>query len=205
MPVVANLLVSSIESRYAPQPIDEVPMADVAVVLGGILGQPVPPRVQPDLADPVDRVIEAWRLYRAGKIKAILIAGGNLPWATAIDPESVLIKRFLLELGVPDDAVWVETRSRNTRENAVNTVPILAEHNWDSVLLVTSAAHMPRAVATFARAGITVISVSTDLHAHYPIIESLLDLLPDAAALAETTSVLREYLGFVYYRARGWA
>ena len=116
--------------------------------------------------------------------------------------ESVLIKRFLLELGVPDDAVWVETRSRNTRENAVNTVPILAEHNWDSVLLVTSGAHMPRAVATFARAGIAVIPVSTDLHAHYPIIESLLDLLPDAAALAETTSVLREYLGFVYYRCQ---
>ena len=83
---VANLLVSSMSPRYAPQPIDEVPMADVAVVLGGILGQPVSPRIQPDLADPVDRVIEAWRLYRAGKIKAILIAGGNLPWATATEP-----------------------------------------------------------------------------------------------------------------------
>ena len=205
MPIFANWLSSKLELVYPPIAITRVPDADVAVVLGGIVGQPVPPRVEPDLGDPVDRIVEAWRLFRAGKVRSILVVGGNLPWGAATEPEAVLIKQFLLELGVPESAIAIETSSRNTYENAHNAAPILAANDWRSILLVTSGMHMPRAVATFTRSGIKVVPVPTDLHSHSQIAASVLDFLPDAQALAETSLAMKEVIGLLYYRLRGWA
>jgi uncharacterized SAM-binding protein YcdF (DUF218 family) len=204
-PAFAKWLTARLEMQYPLTALAEVPRADVAIVLGGVLGPPVPPRTEPDLADPIDRVVDAWRLYRLGKVAAIVVSGGNLPWATATEPEAVLIKRLLVELGVPDEAVFVETKSANTHENAVSTAPVIKRQGWQSVLLVTSAVHMPRAMAAFRKEGIDSIPVPTDIHAGGPLYESPLDLLPDADALAETTGAFRELLGLVYYRLRGWA
>ena len=204
-PAFANWLTGMLEGEYPPKPIAEMPSADIAILLGGILGQPVPPRTEPDLGDPVDRVIEAWRLYRAGKAKAILVSGGNLPWESATEPESVLLKKFLVELGVPERDVVVETESRNTHENAVNSALLLKERGWNSALLVTSGTHMKRAMGAFRQAGVNVIAAPTDTRAHGPLAQTLLDFLPDAEALASTTSVCREWLGLLYYRLRSWA
>ena len=204
-PIFANWVTSKLELVYPPIPVAELPTADVAIILGGIVGQPVPPRVEPDLGDPVDRIVEAWRLFRAGKVRSILVVGGNLPWGAATEPEAVLIKQFLLELGVPESAIAIETSSRNTYENAHNAAAILAANDWRSILLVTSGMHMPRAVATFARSRIKVVPVPTDLHSHSQIAASVLDFLPDAQALAETSLAMKEVIGLLYYRLRGWA
>ena len=204
MPVVANWLTAGLEGAYPPVALDRLPQAEVAIVLGGVVGQPRPPRTEPDLGDPIDRVVDAWRVYRAGKVGAILVSGGNLPWADAPEPEAVLIKRLLVELGVPDGDIVTETQSANTRDNAVNSAPIVSAHGWTSVLLITSAMHMPRALAAFERAGIRAVPVPTDFHVAGGG-DTVLDFLPDAEALGRTTSVMREWLGLLYYRLRGWA
>jgi uncharacterized SAM-binding protein YcdF (DUF218 family) len=50
---------------------------------------------------------------------------------------------FLVELGAPRSALVLETSSRTTRENAVNTASAFKEHGWRDGILVTSSAHMP--------------------------------------------------------------
>ncbi len=203
-PFFANLLGWRLEMRYPPRPIEELPQSDVIILLGGILTQPLPPRTSPDLGEAGDRLLEALRLYRAGKAGRILVSGGNLPWQAAVAPEAELIANLLVELGAPRSALILETASRNTYENAVNTAAILEENGWRSALLVTSAAHMPRALATFAKAGVDVTPASADIRIRLPLYDGILDFLPDADALARTNGVMKEWIGFRVYKIRNW-
>jgi uncharacterized SAM-binding protein YcdF (DUF218 family) len=92
--------------------------------------------------------------------------------------------------------VILETSSRNTFENAVDSAQIVkpkADERW---LLITSAAHMPRAVGCFRRAGFSIVAYPVDFATQggsgpAPIGERRLSQLDDAA---------REWIGlFVYW------
>ena len=204
-PVFANWLYGTLEFEYPAVAIDSLPSADAAILLGGVLAPPLPPRVTFDLSDLSDRIVEALGLYRAGKVNHILISGGNLPWQADLPAEAELIAGFLSELGVPRDAMVLEDKSRNTRENAVNSVELFKASGWKTGLLVTSAAHMPRALATFRKAGLNVVPATADVRVRFPLYDSLLDFLPDADALARTTAGMKEIIGLQFYRLRGWA
>lgn len=205
MPVLSNWATAQLEAEYPPAPIETLPLADVAIVLGGSIGQPLPPRVTPDLADAADRVLYAARLFRAGRVDRILVSGGNLPWQAGVKPESQLVSDLLIEFGVRPDAIFQDAESCNTHENAVNSAVVMNAQAWRTALLVTSGAHMPRALATFRRVGLNVIPAATDIRVVYPLYSSLLDFLPDAGALAQTTEAIKEWIGLALYRMRGWA
>jgi uncharacterized SAM-binding protein YcdF (DUF218 family) len=202
--VVATLLVGSLEQRYLPVPVGDSPAADAIVVLGGSIGAPTYPRREPDLSGAADRVLHAARLYRAGKAPWIVASGGNVPWRRREVPEAKLVAGLLEEWGVPRSAMLLEERSANTRQNAVNTRRLLVEHGLHRVLLVTSAIHMPRALATFRSAQVDALPAPTDYTVVSESSRTLLDFLPDSGALAETTRAIKEYLGLVVYRWRGW-
>ena len=114
------------------------------------------------------------------------------------------MRDLLVEWGVPREAVFTETRSETTRENALFAAEIIRAQGWERMLLVTSAAHMGRAVGSFRAVGLDVIPSPTD----YGVVEAapldLLDFLPDSRALEETTAVVREVIGVWFYRWRGW-
>lgn len=131
----------------------------------------------------------------------IVVSGGNLPWHAGASPEAELAADLLVELGVPSSAIIVEVQSRNTYENAVNTAAIFEERGWTSGLLVTSAVHMPRALATFRKARLDLVPVSTDVQVRFPLYDTVLDFLPDAEALEQTTSAMKEIIGSAVYRA----
>ena len=110
-----------------------------------------------------------------------------------------------MEWGVPKDNIFLEGSSRNTRENAVYTRNLVDSINCGEVLLVTSAAHMPRAVAAFRAAGVGVTPVSTDVRVVKGQGMAPFALLPDARALAMTSGALREWIGQWVYSLQGWA
>jgi uncharacterized SAM-binding protein YcdF (DUF218 family) len=203
-PVFANWVIASLERQYPARTMAETPEADVAIVLGGVLGQPLPPRVEMDLSSAADRILHAARLYRAGKVKRILVPAGNVPWDRALKPEAELIKELLLEWGVASEAIEIATASRNTYENALEIQHISKAKGFKSALLVTSATHMPRAMAVFRRAGIPVIASTTDVLAVDDDQVELLKWLPDASALLMTTNAAKEWMGFLTYKVRGY-
>jgi uncharacterized SAM-binding protein YcdF (DUF218 family) len=204
-PVFANWLNYRLELKFPPTTIEALPRSDVVIVLGGVLGQPVPPRLAADLSGASDRILHALRIYRAGKASLIVISAGNLPWQGKMKPEAQLIADLLVELGVPPSALILETESRNTRENAVNTAALFRTHGWRSGILVSSGVHMPRAVAAFQKAGVKITPTATDVHAGPIGSPSALDLMPDVGALAWTTLAIKEIIGVCVYRYRGWA
>lgn len=203
MPLVADYCLASLEWRYLPVPITDMPPAEAIVVLGGAVAGPKPPRLEVELSDAADRVLYAARLYRAGKAPVVIASGGTLPWAS-VPAEAPFIVTLLKEWGVPKEAVLLEAASPNTRDNALNSKRLADERGIRTVLLVTSAAHMPRAAATFETVGLRVIPAPTDYHVAYRDELNVFDLLPSADALAATTVSLKEYLGWLYYRWRGW-
>ncbi len=203
-PATATLLVSHLERTHPPRGAHTVPPADAIVVLGGSLGLPLPPRVHVDLSDSADRILYAARLYRAGVAPRIVVSGGNVFPQPGMDAESRYTAALLAEWGVPAAAILIETESRNTYQNAVFTRRLLEKHRIDTVVLVTSGFHMPRALAVFESAGIRTTPAVSDIMVVQHAQPNVLRFLPSASALEATTLALKEYLGLAVYRWRGW-
>jgi uncharacterized SAM-binding protein YcdF (DUF218 family) len=115
-------------------------------------------------------------------------------------------------MGVPASAIIQESDSFNTYENAVNVRKILETRGIRRVLLVTSAMHMPRSLLIFKHQGIAAIPAPTDFLITDNDLQELqsspqailLNLLPDAERLHKFTRALKEYVGLLVYRLRGW-
>jgi uncharacterized SAM-binding protein YcdF (DUF218 family) len=195
----------SLEERFPPPPITDLPTADAIVVLGGAIQGVAPPRRFPNLGAGADRVWHSARLYRAGKAPLVVASGGRLPWASGEDAEAIGMRQFLMDLGVPRSAVLLETGSRTTYENALATRSLLQQRGLGKVLLVTSALHMSRALATFREAGIDAVPAPTDFEIETQRRWTALDFLPDAGALEGSSRAFKEYLGLWMYRFNGWA
>ena len=203
-PPLSSALYARHERTHLPLPIMEYPVADAIVVLGGSLGPPLPPRLYMDLSGAIDRIWHGVRLYRAGKASTIVLSGGNVFPQPGVEGESFYAAQLLVDWGVPQSAILIEDRSRNTYENALYSKTILNEKNMHKVLLVTSALHMPRALAVFRSNGIDAIAAPTDFNIVPVNRPGILNWIPSLGAMATLTDVIRENLGILVYRLRGW-
>ncbi|WP_008310037.1 YdcF family protein [Leptolyngbya sp. PCC 6406] len=208
---VATRLMQSLEWRYLPP--EPMPQAEAIVVLGGGTRSALHPRPWVDLSEAGDRVLHGIRLYQAERAPMLIFSGGRVPWRGGGQAESTDMATIATAFGVPRSAIVEEPRSLNTYENAMNVKAILERRGIDSILLVTSASHMPRSLAIFRKLGITAIAAPTDFwvseQSIWEVSSSLraviLSLLPDADNLNQVSRALKEYLGLWIYRLRGWA
>lgn len=204
--LVADALQGSLESRYPAIDIDTLPKSDAIVVLGGYLRPAAGGRRYTEFMEAADRLWMGSMLYRAGKAPLVLLTGGNIDFlGNRGTPEAVAAKQVLEAWGVPDAAILVESQSQNTHENAAFSKPVLAAKGARQLLLVTSAYHMPRAMAIFRREGLQVTPVPTDYQTGWGEADWLFQLVPDADALAHSKGAIREWIGLTVYRLRGWA
>ena len=205
-------LARSLEWRNLPP--GTTPQAQVIVLLGGGTESADSPRPMTEVNSAGDRVLYAAKLYRDGAAPAILASGGNVEFSSSRgDSPAQEMKDLLVFIGVPEDAIWLQSDSENTHDDAVLSTEILKEKGITEIILVTSAMHMPRASALFENQGLTVIPAPADFtiteqnwqSAFHPSVgEFFLNLMPNASSLGLTTSSLKEYLGFGIYRLRGW-
>lgn len=206
----SHWLVQSLEWQNIPQ--GELPTADAIVVLGGGTRSASYPRPDVDFTDAGDRVWYGANLYRAGKAPKIIVSGGRIDWQGNGSPEADDLTKLLIKMGVPNADIIPEGRSLNTRDNAVYTKEILQQNNFKTILLVTSAMHMPRSMAIFKKVDIKAIAAPTDYRISQSEIDqpslqiesAILALLPNEADLSLTTSAIREYIGILVYKLKGW-
>lgn len=201
-PGVANFLWYALERQYPQQAPEKLPAAGAIVLLGGGIELPAPPRVMPDLNDAADRVWYAAELFHAGKAPLIVVSGGQVFPNPGLQTEAEYHLQLLMRMGVPQNAIVLESASSNTADNAVLTAQTLKERDIDSVLLVTSAMHMPRASFLFRETGLMVIPATCDVRISTVKEPAILGLLPSAHAFSTTESALREWMGILIYRAR---
>ncbi len=207
---VATALERTLEWQYLPP--EEFPEVDVIVVLSGGTEPALYPRSTVEVGSAGDRVIYGAHLYHQGVAPHLLVTGGSVPYLGERVPESQLMAELLMMLGVPESAIWQESVSRNTYENALYSYEYLQEKGIRRIVLVTSAFHMPRSVMLFEQRGFDVIPAPTDYHIteegwarlwepHF--LTQLFNFFPTASNLSSTTHSLKEYLGLLVYRLRG--
>jgi uncharacterized SAM-binding protein YcdF (DUF218 family) len=159
-----GLLVQILEQRFPPW--DATRGApDGIIVLGGAIS-PGLSRFYgtAQLGDNAERVTIIAALARAYPDARIIYTGGDASLRADQGREADYLYPLLDSFGVPRSRVLLENRSRNTYENAVFTHDLVKPRPNERWLLVTSAAHMPRAVGCFRRAGFAVEAYPVDWH-----------------------------------------
>jgi uncharacterized SAM-binding protein YcdF (DUF218 family) len=204
LPPVADALMRFVEGS-APRTLRDGETYDVVIVLGGVMeARATWMDNGRDLSGAAERLTRALELLREGRARQVLLSGGDVNPGPAGTSEAEELAAMLRAWGVEPDRIAVETSSRNTRENAVESARVVAEHGWRRLLLVTSAAHMPRALGCFHRVGLRPDALPVDYRAGAPGASDPSGWWPRSANLELSTEALRELAGRLVYRVRGY-
>lgn len=153
-----------------------------------------------------DRILQAVALYKDKKIKKILISSGAGSLANREMLEATLLKRYLTTtLEIPDSALLIDSVSDNTYQNAKFTADILKKkYSKGKFLVITSATHIRRAMACFAKAGISTTPYSTDkITGKRKFFFNHL-FIPNLNAIRHWELFLHEVLGYFIYLIMGY-
>lgn len=212
---VAGALTRSLERWVlAPEPL---PRADGAVVLGGGIQSRAWPRPTPEVSEAGDRLLYGAHLVREGSAGWLICAAGQGELAATEQTEAEAMEEMLAWMGVRPDQILLDRTSRTTYENAREALRLVRERGGRTVLLVTSASHMPRSLAVFRKQGrelgladLEMIPAPCDFVVIDPekrppwSFRVAMAVLPSASALALSTRMIHEYYGLVAYWMRGW-
>lgn len=197
---VSTWAIAPLENRF-PEP--HLPArVDGFVVLGGAVEARVSAaHHQPAVNGAAERLFAAARLARMYPQARVVLSGGEATVIPEGYQEASVMRDILVRQGIAPDRLVIESKSRNTYENARNSYSLVHPKPGEVWVLITSAWHMPRAVGCFRKVGWSVIP--------YPV-----DYAADGASDLVTTYLLyeelpplsiaiKEWIGLVVYRVLG--
>lgn len=248
-PVTAQNLSLQIEEDLAQAVAEsDIAPATVLVVLAQGTTEPgLPPRTQIELTDSGDRLRAAANIYRqrSGTIRRVIICAGDRPYMELADDaptadgaadrvtsddlrEVRAVRQVLVDFGVPDGVILVgegSDRSSDVHQSAESVRRLLEREDLglrgtESLVLVSSALDMQRAMATFEQElnnvdtlnggdGVTIVPrptgfVTVQDNRFQRVVRYPYDLMPSTEALDITSDIIKEQLISVYYFLRGW-
>jgi uncharacterized SAM-binding protein YcdF (DUF218 family) len=179
---------------------------DIGILLGGYSNSHILPRHdRMNFSLRANRFLNAYELYRTGKVKKLLLTGGSGDVLQQQPSEAVLVRDFLVRTGVPAADIILEAGSRNTYENAVNTKKILdGKYAGSSSLLITSAWHQRRAMGCFRKAGVDFVPFSVDCVTEKNRWAPENTLIPDCTGFYLWEFLIKEWVGYIAYWFSGY-
>ena len=198
LPMTADQLWETLEADYPYRSIESVKEADAVVVLSGTLGGiETEDGVVSQWGD-ADRFMAGVDLLTAGKAPLIIFTRGQWPWSN-LPPEGEILASRARMMGIHERQILLTGIVTNTEEEAAEVRGLTDFAGLDTIILVTSSFHMPRAKLLFDRAGIKSLPYPTDFrsgggHGDW------MSLVPSAGGLKETSGAVREFIGRIYYR-----
>ncbi|OYX94243.1 MAG: hypothetical protein B7Y76_10860 [Sphingobacteriia bacterium 35-40-5] len=176
---------------------------DTGIILSGFMGRDKESG-RLSFGEGADRLTEGLIQYRKGRIKTIIISGGS---GSLVDDtrESVLAKSFLTEnCNVPDSVVIIDTISRNTYENAVESKKIMNAAGLRTAIMITSAWHMRRAEGCFKKVGLEVDIHPVDgmYHGQGSTPSDL--FIPHTRNIVRWENLMHEIAGIIIYKLQGY-
>ncbi len=199
---LGNALILPLEQRFPPwDPSHGAPNG--LVVLGGAITPDVSGgRGEVALNEAAERITATAELARRYPDARIIYSGGSGALILDSPAEAPFAVRQLEALGVAHDRITAEEQSRNTIENAVFSRLLAAPKPGERWLLVTSAYHMPRAIAVFRAAGFAVEAYPVDWRTVGPV-DAVRPFGSLAQGLQRTDTAVREWVGLLAYRLTG--
>lgn len=181
-----------------------VPASKVCVILGGYSGFDHA-RNRVGFTEASERLFYPLQNILNHRIDTVILTGGSASIVMKKYYESNHIAKYLKGYGVNGNRIFIDAKSRNTYENAVETKKILdALKITEPVLLVTSAFHMRRSMGCYEKAGVKYIAYPV----HY-LGNATRDynleawLIPSTGAMSTFQTLLREVVGMISYKITG--
>ena len=197
---VRNMLTTPLEHQYLPYNLHQILPKNAAIVLlGNGVQEKAPDYQHKDSLSRFGMMRTVYAAHIAKRTNLPIYATGGTPLSGRITSESSVMKHWLVTFGIDATDVYEENQANTTWENATFTKVFLEKKNINTIILVTSAWHMPRAVWCFEQQGLQVIPAPTDYltdSADYDI----RSFLPRWDRLAESGHILHEYLGLFWYK-----
>jgi uncharacterized SAM-binding protein YcdF (DUF218 family) len=195
-------LIAPLEDRFPPPSASTPPPYGIIVLGGAIDDELGRAHHQVILVDGAARLTEAVALARRFPQARLVYTGGSNSMTGGDSTEARDAGKLLTALGVDPTRITLEDRSRNTDENARFTRDLVHPELSQTWLLVTSAWHMPRAMALFRKAGFNVVADPVDYRSHGGFGD--LRLNTDASrGFALFDLAVHEWVGLAAYRASG--
>jgi uncharacterized SAM-binding protein YcdF (DUF218 family) len=199
---LGNWLLRPLENRFPAVSAIQGPV-DGIILLGGAIDMPISvDRGRPVLNMRANRIVEFAAIARRFPSARLLLSGGNASLVLSRGTEAEEMREILEELSISPNRLILETRSRNTHENALFSRDQLRPTPHQRWLLVTSAADMPRAIGCFRAAGWLVTAVPVDYHTRNAA-GSWAPELPGSLKAVDWAA--HEWIGLLYYYLRGWS
>lgn len=203
---LGNLAMSIWEDEI--KPISELPEFEIGIVLTGVtnLNKSVDDRTFFNKG--ADRATHAVQLYKLGKIKKILITGGQGLNPTNPNTEAELLRDFMVIAGVNPHDIFIENEAKNTRQNALLTKDVLIQLNESALekeyLLITSAFHMKRSQKCFEKVGLKVTTFPVDYYSNDLSFSIPKLLYPDPHSIYLWHKLFKEWVGLITYKLVGY-
>ena len=199
-PLVARIGADYLERDSVFRPIAHLEPTDKVIVLSGMIEAVGSGGVGShyEFNGAVDRFEAAIEILNQNKAQKVIFTRGFLPLSKG-KPEGEILADIARKRGVDPKNISLTERVQNTADEAIAVAKVISLS--ERPILITSAFHMPRAQAIFARRGIQVDPYPVDFNAPQDKV-SVLDLVPEADAIWMNSHVLRELIGRAYYGIR---
>jgi uncharacterized SAM-binding protein YcdF (DUF218 family) len=186
-------LMARLEARVpAPDPARLQPF-DAVCVLGG--GSEADAFGRPQLGTAGDRLRVAAGLWHGGQAQLLVASGASRDGALGNRNLGEETRELWHQMGVPDQAILVVTEPCwNTRDEVAAYRALRDRYGWRRMALVSSASHLPRALALAQRAGLAVEPLGADWRGR-PHAATLPSWIPQEEGFMTIQRACWEYLG----------
>ena len=175
--------------------LDTTVVYDLAVVLGGSTGYSKEWN-QIDYNEAADRMTEAIRLYRMGRIKKLLVSGDQAINIFQGKTYAPYFLDYMEQMGVNRQDIILEQKAMTTRENISLIKEIISKYDHPRILLITSGWHLRRSMKGFKASGLNLIPYGVDVPSRDEVY-SWNELLPSWNAAVKWQALIHEIVGMM--------
>ena len=197
LPIFSNKLITYLENEYILSDASSAKTADAIVVLSGMVRTINGKNgLSYEWGEASDRIFAGIELIKKNKAPIMILTGGKLPWSVG-KPEGEYLRDVAIKYGVPNKNILLTENVENTDQEA-KAVGKLLNKTSPKIILVTSAFHMPRAQKVFEAVGINIEPFAVDFLSGADKY-TIMNFIPSAGALNQTSFFIRELIGRLYY------
>jgi uncharacterized SAM-binding protein YcdF (DUF218 family) len=197
LPIFSNKLITYLENEYILSDASSAKTADAIVVLGGMIRTINSKNgLSYEWGEASDRIFAGIELFKKNKAPIMILTRGKLPWSAG-KPEGEYLRDVAIKYGVPNKNILLTKNVENTDQEAKAVAELLNKAS-PKIILVTSAFHMPRAQKVFEAVGIKIEPFAVDFLIGADKY-TIMNFIPSAEALNQTSFFIRELIGRLYY------
>ncbi len=198
LPITGFLLLKSLETRFPDycvgKTLDDRGVRHVVVLGSNLVTEDTSPADR--FGYGILRVLEGIRVWREIPNSVLVVSGGSCPTDSS---SREAVRTFPLQMGVPDDALIIETGAWDTADEATLVRGLVGNKPF---ALVTSASHMWRSVEIFRSSGLNPIPCPADFQAVTPPLRFKW-FIPDKDGISMSEKAIHEYLGIYWLKLKG--